>query len=360
MNVARMEKKPNISYMTYGEIVKLALDNKYAKNASGINPKEQLDFAEQLVVDINVAIEDREIIPVTIKKSSSYIGDYEYYKNRIMQYALVAIPIGFIAISKYLWDRTDLKASILMEDPGIDLPLMVINICLMIAVSALVPLLVEVFKYIKVRIFSLKTDSPTGMIKYQLQEAKYRGYTEAGYYTNSVVEFLNSRYGLNVGAREQRNPPENSSIAAKMQDTTDDSGSWSTRPEFREGGVLKLVFAPRNAKRDKQISEEMSRIAQIRHSSRNAAKERIGEFIKREIAPPCTCYHNQIARYIVKMQGSEGFDAPLDFIDVNGEKKKISETDLREVAKREMKAYDPSRVCDRTMKLELCKKHRVK
>ncbi|HJV64591.1 MAG TPA: hypothetical protein VJ550_02540, partial [Geomonas sp.] len=155
MNVARMEKKPNISYMTYGEIVKLALDNKYAKNDSWINPKDQLDFAEQLVVDINVAIEDREIIPVTIKKSSSYIGDYEYYKNRIMQYALVAIPIGFIAITKYLWDRTDLKASILMEDPGIDLPLLVINICLMIAVSALVPLLVEVFKYIKVRIFSL-------------------------------------------------------------------------------------------------------------------------------------------------------------------------------------------------------------
>jgi len=359
MIVFDMDKKPDISYITYGEIVKLALDNKFGNDDSVVNELAQLDFAEQLIMDINVAIEEREIIPINIEKPSSCIGNNRYYKDRIMPFLIIAFSIGSISITKYVWDQPGFKTSVLLNSPDVDLVRIVISIFTMVAVAALIPLLTNSFKYFRILYLSLNSDSPSGMIKYQLQEAKYRGYTKTGYYTNSVEAFLNSMYGFNIGEEKQDHASVGSNFDYESHDASDETRSWRSNPLFTEGGILSLTLVPRDAKLDKEISEKMRRLADVKHASRNTAKERIGDFIKREIVPPCTCYHNQIARYIIKNKDVDGFEAKLVYIPLNSPPKSLKDSDVMDIAKKVMKDYDPGRVYNRTIALNKCSIHKT-
>ncbi len=176
MSLDKTDKNPNISYMTYGEIIKFAIDNEYGQDDTLVNVLDQLEFAEQLVVDVNIAIEDRDIIPIDVEKSYSYIGNFEYYNDRMMNYFLIGFPIGTIAFVKYFWDKPDLRASVLRKDTGADVLGMAINLWMIVSVIALALLMPQIYTYIKVRYLWFKSSTPEGMIKYQLQEAKNRGY----------------------------------------------------------------------------------------------------------------------------------------------------------------------------------------
>src|SRR6185369_8350466 len=133
MEPSTINKNTKIPYLTYSEIILLAMNNKFGADDHLVNVVDQSSFAEQLVIDINTAIEDREIIPVEINKSSSRIGNNDYYKDELKLYASIAIPLGFIAITNYAWSKPGFRASLLRDNPGMDLMSIVIYISSIVA-----------------------------------------------------------------------------------------------------------------------------------------------------------------------------------------------------------------------------------
>jgi hypothetical protein len=222
-----------------------------------------------------------------------------------------------------------------------------------------VPFFIELYKYAKIQYLSFKSCTPAGMIKYQLQEARYREYTAKGYYTDSVLAFFKSKYEFDAEVGGQHRTPSSDDSTYETNNFSNHSSMGVNNQLLLQSGILKLLSAPLNAKLHAEISEKMRRVAQAKHAPRNSAKDLVGEFIKCEIVPPCTCYHNQMARYIIKNQNTPGFGAQLSYIDFNGNPKKLNDADVLDISKRVMKAYDQSRVCDRTMKPKKCPVHKT-
>ena len=359
MTISKQNEKPNISYLTYGEIVRYAMENKYSENEQYVNVNEQTEFVAQLVININHAIEDREIIPVDIKKADSGIGDISYYTESLKLYLAVFLFLCSMAGIKYLWDKPEIKSAILKDSPTADLWGVITGIMLMIALVTLLPLSIEMFKFIKIHYLMVRSHSTLGMIKYQLQEAKYRKYIETVYYRSSAIDFINSTYNFNIDTDKSKDQPNDMNSSSEPRDKSAHSDSWMSNPLLSVVGVTRLITAPRNSKKDAEISEKFRRLAQVRHEKRMLAKENIENFIYREFQPPCTCYHNQIARYIIKNQKYDEFEARLTFIDLKNEVKTISATDLTHIAKQVMKKVDSRRVYDRTISLKMCDIHRT-
>jgi hypothetical protein len=356
MNVSNIKDK---LYFTYGEILNLILSNIFSMNNGHINTNYQIDIVEHVVIDINDAVEDRVLIPIIIDKPDSKIGDFQRYTIIAKIFSYIFVMFALITLIYHYWSDPKYKYEILKDNPKFDLLGDILKTMWIFLCAALVPYLGELYGCIKIFVLKANSTTSVGMIKYQIAEAKNRGYISAAYHTDSVVKFLESKYGIKIDPNVYETPNGNGG-SPEWYKTPKNQYSQDNQQLLQDIGLLKIIFKPLKAKKDKELSEKMRRVANAGHAPLQQAKENIELFIRREIPPPCTCYHNQICAYIIENQKKEGFEAPLTYFNKYGEVKKISKEILMDMAKNIMKLYDPSRVCDRPIKLEPCEKHQIK
>ncbi|WP_223906371.1 hypothetical protein [Geobacter sp. AOG1] len=335
--------------MTYADIIKLAIRYEFSGNDKYNSTNEQLNYVEQLVIDINDAIEDRIIYPINVDKPESKISDSKHYIEPIKIYGAIAGLLICAAMLKWLWNDTSIRNAILRDNPDADIWEIITRLMLIIACSVAVPLLHSLFTFINILALKAKSDTPIGMIKYQVAEAKNRKYASAVYFTDSVIDFLDEKYNYEINK---------SWHGYSYGETT---SVWEEGAETSNGCLNNKLIADTGLRRlfyDKKKSEKMARLANIKHRPLTTAKENIIEFIINEVPSPCTCYHNQIARYILKNQNKAGIPS-ITYTDYNGVMEKISENILRKCAKEAMEKVDPSRVYSKTIALKKCEKHRI-
>jgi hypothetical protein len=356
MNVSNMKDK---LYFTYGEILQIILSDIFSKSNNHINNYYKVELVEQVVIDVNDAVEDRELIPIIIDKPYSKIGDFNWYTVDVRALGIIVGLFAMCILLNHFWIDPKIRYEILKDSPKFDLLEVIIKLMWVFLCCYIIHYFEGVYGWIRIFVLKAKSNTSVGMIKYQITEAKNRGYTSSAYYTDSVVNFLESKYGIKIDPDVYENADENVR-SSECHKTPENQYGQVNQQFLLDAGLPMIIFKPLEEKKDKELSEKMRRVALAGHAPLRKAKKEIESFIKNEIPPPCTCYHIQICRYIIKNQKKDGFEAPLTFVDLDGKEKNISKEILTDIARKIMNDYDPSRVCDRPMKMEPCKKHLTK
>ena len=351
MDTPKTIHKYDKKYMTYGEILRFAIENLLAKDTIHGNTYEVVECFKSAIIDINDAIEDREILPVNLTQPKSRIGDILYYFNfseglqrliTLVIFCIVLIAIEHDVNSYYLVQK------LMSIDLIYVLRLFIIFAGIIIFIrfnrSTNVAMLI--------RILDRKSDTPTGMIKYQLTEASFRGYKSSVYSTSSVLMYLNSKYGFNFKSYEYKKSYERY-ISSGAYDKVKSLSDEIIDILIHEVDELKQLFSPPETNKD----DEMSELSDKQYAPVRQAKKQIMEFIESEIPPPCTCYHTQIARYILDNQGKDGFEAPLTYVNRSGKLQTISKDTLLDISKTILQKFDPNRVQNSKVELKRCLKH---
>lgn len=352
MDTSKTIHKYDKNYMTYGEILRFAIENLFAKDTIHGNTNEVVECFKQTIIDINDAIDDREILPVILTQPKSRIGDILYYFN--ISEGLQRLITLFIFCIVLIAIEHDVNSYYLVQKlMGIDL----IYVLRLFVIFAGIIIFLRFNRSTNIAmligILDSKSDTPTGMIRYQLTEASLRGYISSVYSTSSVLTYLTSKYGFNFKSFEYKKSYERY-ISSGAYDKVNSLSDKIIEILIQEVDELKQLFSPPKTNKD----EEMSELSDTKYAPVRQAKMKIDDFIKSEIQPPCTCYHSQIAGYILENQNKQGFEASLTYLNRSNKKQTISKDILFDRAKMIMQDYDPSRVRNTNVEIKRCQKHK--
>lgn len=305
------ENTLNKPYWSLDEAIIIAMNAQYKEE---LNEDESARAKTEVICDLTEAILSREIVPVDLEKTdllSDYIDKY-LEPFRVPGYVLVMASL--LSLIFYLLNRADLKESLARD--GFDFLRMMMGVIKLFGWCAFIGILLGPFANL-VRILFLKcrSNSPAGRLRYIMEDAKLRGFTKKLYDRASVIQFFRSSYELDI-------------IGIYLGGTGD------------EGDLIRAK------------SEKMAKIAKARHSPRQEAKEKIIEYLKREIQAPCCCYHSQMVRYIEKIADKQNEEISLKFKDGA-----ITTDVLRTLVKNVYKMIDDTRIQDKNVVLPECPRH---
>lgn len=187
-------------YWTFSEIVDLATHRRFRDRNTSVDPadfEEIIEFKAELLSDLKEAILCRSIIPVDLSKSDHWFGRYECYfePTKIMATVLGTYILGYFgqmivnsspAVQQDLMPGRD--ASHFFADLLIGYTF---NILLVVSVCW------SIFMFYKI-IWKIRSKTPVQKLNYLMMDAKFRGFTENFYESETVIDFFNARYKLKI------------------------------------------------------------------------------------------------------------------------------------------------------------------
>lgn len=185
-------------YWSFVEIIDLALHRRFF-DACNSEDAEVAEFRANLLGDLRKAILCKAIVPVDLSKSDRWFDRYEFYIEPVRKFALLLGVIALVSWGQELLNNLSSYEKAIFFKPGYDGANFFINV-LFGFLKNCVLLLSGVWLIFLCYMAILKFQSKTtrGKLKYLLTDAKLRGFMEGFYESETVIDFLNSRYSLKI------------------------------------------------------------------------------------------------------------------------------------------------------------------
>jgi hypothetical protein len=298
-------------YWSLDDVISIVMDAQY-KEPLAVDDSARAKT--EVICDLTEAILSREIVPVDLETTDLFSDYIDKYLEPFRGLGYVLVMASLLSMIYYLSNRADLKESLARD--GFDFLRMMMGVIKLFGWCALIGIVLgPLANLARILFLKCRSNSPAGRLRYVMEDAKLRGFTKRLYDRASVIQFFRSSYELDI-------------LGIYLGETGD------------EGDLGRAK------------SEKMAKIAKARHSPRQEAKEKIIEYLKREIQDPCCCYHSQMVRYIEKIADKQDGEISLKFKDGA-----ITTDVLRALVKNVYKMIDDTRIQDKNVVLPDCPRH---